>query len=84
MNGRRHPFSPRRVLLAALVALVAAGVLTSGAGVSGVADLAARTQPARAASAAPALTDLRGVDELRALFDADRGHLRMVLLLSPT
>lgn len=36
------------------------------------------------ASAAPALQDLRGVDQLRSLFDNDRDKIRIVLLLSPT
>jgi hypothetical protein len=34
--------------------------------------------------AAPALTDLRGVDELKGLFNRDRGKVRLVLLVSPT
>lgn len=33
---------------------------------------------------AQALQDLRGVADLRGLFDADRGKIRIVLLLSPT
>ena len=33
---------------------------------------------------APALSDLRSVDELKSLFDHDRGRPRLVLLLSPT
>jgi hypothetical protein len=35
-------------------------------------------------SAAPALTDLQGVGELKALFNRDVGKVRLVLLLSPT
>jgi hypothetical protein len=35
-------------------------------------------------SAAPVLQDLRGLDELRTLFDRDRDKIRIVLLLSPT
>jgi hypothetical protein len=37
-----------------------------------------------AAATAPALQDLRGIDELRSLFDRDQGKIRIVLLLSPT
>jgi len=36
------------------------------------------------APAAPKLSDLKGVDELRALFNGDVGKVRLVLLLSPT
>jgi len=35
-------------------------------------------------SAAPQLADLKGVDELRTLFNKDVGKVRLVLLLSPT
>jgi hypothetical protein len=34
--------------------------------------------------AAPTLSDLKSVDELRTLFNQDRGKPRLVLLLSPT
>ena len=34
--------------------------------------------------AAPTLTDLKSVDELKTLFNEDRGKPRLVLLLSPT
>lgn len=34
--------------------------------------------------AAPALSDLKSVDELKTLFNQDRGKPRLVLLLSPT
>ena len=34
--------------------------------------------------AAPRLDDLRGVDELKTLFNRDVGKVRLVLLLSPT
>jgi hypothetical protein len=36
------------------------------------------------AAAAATLTDLKDVDELRALFNDDAGKVRLVLLLSPT
>lgn len=39
---------------------------------------------APATNSAPALQDLSGVADLRALFDADRDKVRIVLLLSPT
>ena len=34
--------------------------------------------------AAPSLSDLKSVDELKTLFNQDRGKPRLVLLLSPT
>ena len=37
-----------------------------------------------AAYAAPTLSDLKSVDELKTLFNRDRGKPRLVLLLSPT
>jgi hypothetical protein len=43
----------------------------------------AHAQPVTAATA-PVLQDLRGIDELRSLFDSDQGKIRIVLLLSPT
>jgi hypothetical protein len=36
------------------------------------------------ATAAPKLTDLRGVDDLRTIFNQDQGKIRLVLLVSPT
>ena len=36
------------------------------------------------ALAAPVLQDLRGLGELRSLFERDRDKIRIVLLLSPT
>ncbi len=39
---------------------------------------------ARVSTAAPGLSDLKGVDELRTLFNSDVGKVRLVLLLSPT
>lgn len=38
----------------------------------------------RAAIAASPLVDLRGPGDLRAVFDADRGKTRVILLVSPT
>jgi hypothetical protein len=62
---------PRRSLLALLaVALVAALVY--------VTPFLSVPRPANG------LEDLRGVDELGALFDADAGQTRLVLLLAPT
>ena len=37
-----------------------------------------------AATAAPTLSQLRGVQELKAWFNAYKGHPRLILLLSPT
>ena len=34
--------------------------------------------------AAPSLSDLRGVDELKDLFNKDAGKARLILLVSPT
>ena len=34
--------------------------------------------------AVPSLNDLRGVDELKGLFNKDVGKIRLVLLVSPT
>ena len=34
--------------------------------------------------AAPSLSDLKGVDELKTLFNRDAGRVRLVLLVSPT
>jgi hypothetical protein len=36
------------------------------------------------ATAAAKLSDLRGVDELKTLFNQDKGRVRLVLLVSPT
>jgi hypothetical protein len=61
-----------------LLALVAAALLSHTTPRGG---LAARDFE-QAATAA--FVDLRDSDELRARFNADRGHMRLVLLLSPT
>lgn len=52
------------------------------AGVATVAPSLARTDIVAAAQAR--LTDLRGVEELRTLFNRDTGKVRLVLLVSPT
>jgi len=36
------------------------------------------------AATPPQLTDLGGVDELKTLFNQDKGKIRLVLLVSPT
>lgn len=46
--------------------------------------LAAATQKTGHSKAAPALDDFDSIDALRKQFNADRGRVRMVLLLSPT
>lgn len=38
----------------------------------------------RGLAAAPTLTDIRALDELKQWFNAERGHARVILLLSPT
>lgn len=42
------------------------------------------TVAAEGIDATPRLTDLKSVDELKGLFNQDRGKPRLVLLLSPT
>jgi hypothetical protein len=66
----------RRSLLAALSALVLA---SCGGG-----EDAAEPEAAPAGAAAAQLTDLAGVLDLRAAFNADSGRPRLLLLLSPT
>jgi hypothetical protein len=39
---------------------------------------------ARSPSAAPALAHLRGIGEIRDWFNTGTGHVRLILLLSPT
>ena len=62
--------APRRWRLVALA--MAAGAFLLPAAV-----------PARE-SAAAGLSDVRGVDDLKQWFNAERGHARVILLLSPT
>jgi len=38
----------------------------------------------RLAVAAPSLSHLRGIGEVRDWFNAGKGHVRLILLLSPT
>lgn len=61
------------------VALFAVGLAFNG--------VAVRSTPVvepQAATTAATLQDLRGVDELKSLFNRDGGSVRLVLLLSPT
>ena len=46
--------------------------------------LGAPTRGVPSLAAAPSLTDLRSVDELKGLFNKDAGKIRLVLLVSPT
>ena len=50
----------------------------------GVIDTRTPWSAARQIYAAPTLSDLKSVDELKTLFNQDRGKPRLVLLLSPT
>jgi len=45
---------------------------------------AGRGSLAPSLTAAPNLTDLRGADELKAMFNRDAGNVRLILLVSPT
>jgi hypothetical protein len=67
-----------KVATRALAAAFALWIASSVAGPGG------RWSSAAAISSAPALGDLRSVDELKTLFNRDRGKPRLVLLLSPT
>ena len=56
-------------------------------GLAALVLVVSRVGPLRVAPslvAAPSLTDLRSVDELKALFNKDAGRVRLVLLVSPT
>jgi hypothetical protein len=46
--------------------------------------LALATVFARVPFAAPALAHLRGIEDIRGWFNAGKGHVRLILLLSPT
>ena len=59
----------RRLRMQVAAALVAAATLLS---------------PSFRAAAQPALSPLGGVDQLKAWFNANQPHLRLVLLLAPT
>lgn len=61
-----------------LVATVAVSVLIAGH----FSNRSVTTSPI--VLAAPSLTDLKGVDELKTLFNGDAGKVRLVLLVSPT
>jgi hypothetical protein len=54
------------------------------AAVAAVVALAVVRAPTAQPQAAPALRDLRGVEELRTWFNLSAGHVRLILLLSPT
>lgn len=70
--GRRISNQGRRLaVLSALVVLMASGLLVTRGWYS-------------TATAAPTLTDLRGTDELKMLFNQDIGKVRLVMLVSPT
>ncbi|HJZ73719.1 MAG TPA: hypothetical protein VKE51_18385 [Vicinamibacterales bacterium] len=66
----------RRTIHGAVLAVIAGAALTSAA--------SAPPQGAANAQTAPALVDLRSPEELKKQFNDDRGHTRLVLLLSPT
>jgi hypothetical protein len=75
MTGTGRP--PRRLAIAVAVLVTLAVVIATW-----VVD---RTFLARATPPpGVTLTDLRSVDQLRSLFDADTGTPRLILVLSPT
>jgi len=59
-------------------------VLALAAGTALAVTSAASSPIVANAQIAPALVDLNGAQELRNRFNDDRGHVRLVLLLSPT
>ena len=61
-----------RLVAVGLAALVISGARVGSLGV------------APSLLAAPSLADLRGVDEVKGLFNKDAGKIRLVLLVSPT
>ncbi|MBA2297743.1 MAG: hypothetical protein H0W14_06850 [Actinobacteria bacterium] len=75
---------------AALAALAATLLLAACSG--GSSDAPASSPPGSTSAqegstqtaGKPALTDLRSIDQFRALFNAEQGTPRLVLLLSPT
>ena len=61
--------------------VLAFAVFAAGAGATpAAAPPASPAQPA----ATPAIGDIQKIDDLQALFDADKGRYRIVVLLSPT
>ena len=74
-----------KLWMLALASMVAAVPATAGRLVTpwlSVAQFAQRAQVAQAP--VTRLADLRDLDELKTLFNHDRGKVRLVLLLSPT
>ena len=52
--------------------------------VAAVVALAVVRAPTAQGQAAPPLRDFRGVEELKTWFNLNSGHVRLILLLSPT
>lgn len=64
-----------------------AGVLALAAFAAGAGASVASSRPEAVAAAAPAkpsIGDVQKIEDFQALFDADRGKYRIVVLLSPT